>query len=95
MEISVYGIALIPLILGLVQLAKNFKFPTQFLPLLSLGLGILFGVVFAAPDDWRKGIIVGIWLGLGATGMHSGIKNTVNGTFRNGNGKTNGTPPHD
>jgi hypothetical protein len=88
METSIYGLSLVPIVIGLVQVFRGFGVPTQFLPLTSIFLGILLGVIYVAPDDWKKGILVGIWVGLGATGMHSGIKNTVNGTFKNGkNGK--------
>lgn len=83
MDVSVYGVSIIPIIIGLVQLLKQFGVPKQMLPLASMLIGIILGVVFVAPDNWKKGILVGIWLGLGATGMHSGIKNTINGNGKN------------
>jgi hypothetical protein len=79
MDVSVYGISLIPVIIGLVQLVRQFGVPTKYLPLISMVFGVVLGMVFIAPDQWQKGVLVGIWLGLGATGMHSGFKNTING----------------
>jgi hypothetical protein len=85
MDVSVYGISLIPVIIGLVQLLSQFGIPKKLLPLSSMVMGIILGIVFLAPDDWKKGILVGIWLGLGATGMHSGVKNTMNGYMKKKN----------
>lgn len=87
MDVSVYGVSLVPVVIGLVQLLRQFGLPSKFLPLSSMFIGIIFGIVYIAPDNWQKGVLVGIWLGLGATGMHSGVKNTING-YRNK--KTNG-----
>lgn len=76
MEYSAYGIALLPIIVALVKLADMLKVPRRWLPLVSVVLGVLAGMFYLAPGNLKEGILVGIWLGLGAVGLHSGSKNT-------------------
>lgn len=74
--IEVYGVALIPLIVGLVELIKWFGFPKKLLPLASLSLGITLGMIYVNPTDIKGGILVGLMMGLSASGLYSGTKNT-------------------
>ena len=74
--------AQIALIIALAQLFKEIGFPTKYIPLLDLGLGILSGVVvfgiflgYSIP----VGILLGIAEGLSACGLFSGIKNIKEG----------------
>ena len=72
----------IALIIALAQLFKEVGFPTKYIPLLDLGLGILSGVVIFG-IFMGQGIIVGVLLGiaegLSACGLFSGIKNFKEG----------------
>jgi len=77
MEQEIYGIALLPIIIGLLEVIKLFKVPTKFIPLISLAIGILMGIFFIAPGEYPKAILLGIQLGLAAVGLHSGVKNTL------------------
>lgn len=84
MDYSVYGVALLPVIIGLLEIIKAFKVPTKYIPLISLAIGILMGIFFIAPGEYPKAILLGIQLGLAAVGLHSGVKNAIT---KNGNGK--------
>ncbi|TLS38581.1 hypothetical protein FCL54_05380 [Pseudalkalibacillus caeni] len=79
---SVYGVALLPVIIGLVQLARIFGMSSRLSPVLSIVVGIVLSLIYVAPGDFKKSFLVGLWLGLCATGLHSGFKNTMNGTFK-------------
>ena len=68
-----------PLIVALVELAKNVGLPSRWAPLLALSLGILtaFGTVAAIPEPPQPPfltLLVGIALGLSAAGLYSGTK---------------------
>lgn len=72
---QIYDIILIPLIIGLVQILKYFGFKKKwFLPLASLLFGILAGVIYLYPNDVKAGILIGVIMGLSASGMYSGGK---------------------
>lgn len=76
MDITIYDVALVPLVMGLVQVAKALGLSNKFAPLVAVILGIVLGVA-TTPDDVLKGIIVGIAVGLSAVGLYSGTKNTI------------------
>lgn len=76
---EVYNVAIIPLIVGLVELAKKLGLPDKFAAVLSAILGVVIGLVYVAPDDPAKAILVGLSMGLAASGLYSGVKNTVEG----------------
>lgn len=77
---EIYDIAIVPLIIGLVELLKKIGLPSDFGALVSVLIGILIGIFYVSPGDIRKGIIIGLYLGLTASGLYSGTKSTVNGT---------------
>lgn len=74
---EVYDIVVLPIIVGVVELLKKAGFPDKLLPLSAVLLGILVGVVYIAPTDVKQGILVGIVLGLSASGLYSGGKTLV------------------
>ena len=86
-DITVYGIALVPVVTGMVQLLKMSGLPKKYAPISSLLLGILSGYYYLAPDDPPKAIFMGIIVGLSAVGLYSGTKNTMQG-IRDGNALT-------
>ena len=75
MDMEIYGILIVPLILGLVEVAKRVGLPDKWSPILSVVLGLLAGVLLLSPEDIRRGVVVGLALGLSATGLYSGTKN--------------------
>lgn len=76
-ELEAFGIVLVPLILGLVEVFKGLGLPKKFSPILSLVFGILAGIFYVHPDDLMAGVLVGIALGLSAVGLYSGSKNMI------------------
>lgn len=78
-DITAYGIALVPVVTGMVQLLKMSGLPKKYTPITSLILGILSGYYYLAPDDPPKAIFMGIVVGLSAVGLYSGAKNTMQG----------------
>ncbi len=71
---EVYDVVLIPLILGLVELFKKAGINKRFLPFIAVLLGIIIGVVYVVELDLKQGILVGVMLGLSASGLYSGTK---------------------
>ena len=76
---DIYDVAIIPLIIGVTELVKKLGLPNKFAALLSAVLGVLIGLVYVAPENPSKGILVGLSMGLAASGLYSGTKNTVEG----------------
>jgi len=74
---EVYGVALIAVIVGLVEVLKRAGLPKRFLPLASLFFGIATSILYIYPTDLKGGIIVGIMIGLSASGLYSSTKNTI------------------
>lgn len=74
---EVFGVATIALIVGLVELLKRLDVPKKILPVASLIFGVAAGIFYVHPGDLKAGIIVGLMLGLSASGLYSGTKNIV------------------
>lgn len=74
---EVYDVVLIPLIIGMVELLKMYGMKRRLLPLMALAFGVLGGIFYIYPDDPKAGILVGIMMGLSASGLYSGGKAVV------------------
>jgi hypothetical protein len=83
--INVYGIALVPVVMAMVELLKRVGIPKKFSPIVAIILGILAGFYYLAPDDPPKAIFLGIVVGLSAIGLFSGAKNTIENLGGNSN----------
>lgn len=70
-------VLLVAVIVGLVELLKMANFPHKLLPVASLLLGIVGGVVYLHPTDIKAGILMGIIMGLSASGLYSGSKTMI------------------
>ncbi len=68
-----YQFVVIPIIIGIVEVVKRAGLPCKFSPLVSLALGLFFGFVFL--DTFKESLIIGLMVGLSATGLYSGSKN--------------------
>lgn len=79
MDITVFGVALVPIIVGLAEVAKRIGFPKKFIPVLDLALGLAAGFFYVAPGNYAEAVLVGIALGLSASGLYSGVKNVAQG----------------
>lgn len=76
---EIYDVAIIPLIVGITELFKMLGLPTKFAAVAAVISGVVIGIVYVAPGDIAKGVLVGLSLGLAASGLYSGVKNTVEG----------------
>lgn len=70
---EIYGVAIIPLIVGLVELIKQFGLSSRYAALCSVLLGVGAGFVLH-PGNPSQAVIVGLMLGLSASGLYSGGK---------------------
>ena len=77
MDITVYDIAVVPVIIGLVAGLTKLGLPKKLGFVVSIALGIVAGVVYISPGDTAQGIYVGIVAGLSASGLYSGAKNGI------------------
>ena len=73
MDIQMYDVALIPATMGLVEVAKSAGLPGKYAPIVSLAIGIALGIGTSL-DNIGKGVIVGVAVGLSASGLYSGTK---------------------
>ena len=74
MDFNYKGIALIPIVTIIVDMIKKAGMPSKFAPLASLIIGVFFGVLFESNGDYKNGIIVGIIMGMSASGLYSNGK---------------------
>jgi len=77
MEYTAFDIALVPVIVGLVALFTGLGLPKRIAPVVALGFGVLGGTVYVAPTNLSEGILVGVTIGLAASGLYSGTKNVI------------------
>lgn len=73
---SFIGLAGVPLIVALVQVAKAWVKDERYYPLasLALGLAINLGLALAREGDLPTAILVGLIAGLAASGLYSQAK---------------------
>ncbi len=74
------GIAIIPLLIGVLEILKRLGISKKIVPVISVVLGVGLGIVLFADGDTITGVIKGIFIGLSAVGLYSGTKNTIEGT---------------
>lgn len=70
---------LIPILIGILNVVKSTTLVDhKFIPVVSLFLGVLLGIVFSG-FALKEGIIAGLFIGLSAVGMYSGTTNVIEG----------------
>jgi hypothetical protein len=67
---------LTPAIIGITEVVKR-VIPSRFAPLVSLLLGMASGFFYAPEQETAQKILAGVVLGLTASGIYSGVKNTA------------------
>lgn len=74
---EVYGVALLPIIIGLVEIVKQFNIPKKYMPIISIVIAEAISLLFLmnGDTDYQKAILIGLQMGLAAVGLHSGVKN--------------------
>lgn len=70
MEIEIYGIALVPLVVSIIEVTKQVGLPTKLAPLLALFLGLGSGFVLHSAN-LAKALVTGVMIGLSASGLYS------------------------
>lgn len=78
MELDYFGIAIVPLLIGILEVFKKLGLSEKYIPITSLVLGIGIGISLFAGGDIKAGIVQGAFIGLSAVGLYSGTKNTLN-----------------
>ena len=76
MDISVQFLILVPVVLGVVQVAKVAGMSSRYAPLVSLMLGVL-GAIFLVGAVDKASALQGVIAGLSACGLWSGFKATA------------------
>lgn len=71
------ALALVPVVIGLVEVVKLVKVPDRYLPIAAIILGILGNLVITGTTGFS--IIGGIVIGLLAVGLFSGTRSTITG----------------
>lgn len=72
--------AQVAFIMAIAELAKNYGFPTKYIPILDVVLGVLIGIAVHTLSQGLgvvEGIILGLAAGLSACGLFSGTKNVI------------------
>ncbi|MGI8825263.1 MAG: hypothetical protein ACR2JC_06430 [Chloroflexota bacterium] len=79
----IYGVALTPAIIGLVQVAKNLGMRGKFAPLLAVCFGVAGSLSQTVATEhmqaaaWIQATFVGIALGLASVGLYAGVKTVL------------------
>ncbi|MBS3943469.1 MAG: hypothetical protein KGZ32_04365 [Dethiobacter sp.] len=81
-QLTVYGVALVPVLVGLNELLKRSGVPSRFIPVTSMVMSYFFAFYYLAPGDFKKALLFGTVLGLSAIGLFSGAKNTFLATSK-------------
>lgn len=73
------GIAVIPVIVAVIELAKLLGYPKEHAPILAVVLGLVasFGLQYYGDTVIYEAAVQGLIAGLSAVGLYSGVKNEV------------------
>jgi hypothetical protein len=77
MEFSAYDIALVPIIMIVVEIIKQFGVPARIVPLINIALGQVAAFVFISPDDAKYAVLAGLMMAFSAMGLWSGTKHAI------------------
>lgn len=73
-----YDVIAIPVINGLVEMAKLAGLQKRFCPILAVLLGVVMGVYISAPHEpLPMAVLRGVIIGLSAVGLYSGGRNVL------------------
>ena len=67
----------IPVMIGLAKIAQLVMLPKKWTPIWNLVIGLAIAIIYVSPGNIKMAIMVGIMLGLSASGLYSGVKNTT------------------
>lgn len=69
--------AIVPIIIGITQIAKKLGLPKKYAALFSWILGIVLAIFYVSPERLTDAFILGSALGLSASGLFSGTKSMI------------------
>ena len=71
-----FGIAVVPAVVGLVEVGKDLGLPTRAAPAAAVAFGVLASMaqLYAGTWPWIQAVVLGVALGLSASGLYSGAK---------------------
>jgi hypothetical protein len=70
----------VALIIGLAEMVKKIGFPSKYIPLFDVIVGLIGGLLVYGYEfgyGLTKGFMIGLAIGLSACGLFSGIKNII------------------
>jgi hypothetical protein len=78
-EPTLFGLTIIPAIVGLVQVAKDIGLPSRIAPAAAVVLGVLFGLaqLYATTETWIPAASLGIAFGLSACGLYDTARTLI------------------
>lgn len=76
MDITVYGVVVTGVIIGLLEIAKGLGLNTKYVPIVSVILGVLSVCVYGS-GNVAENVLVGLAVGLSAVGLYSTTKNVL------------------
>ena len=83
-EYVVFGVPMVAVILGLVELAKGFGFTGKVLTGISFGIGAVLGIFYqfsvkvpATAADWFGAVLFGLALGLTACKLYDAVRSAA------------------
>ena len=84
-EILVAGVPLLLVVIGLVEWVKKINVPSNALPFVSMGIGLVLGGCYQIAENgvpvdfagWFAVIVFGLAIGLVASGLFDAAKNIV------------------
>lgn len=74
-----FGIAVIPAVIGLVEVCKTLGLPTRAAPALAVAFGVLAALaqLEAGTWPWIQAVVLGVSFGLSASGLYAGVKTVL------------------
>lgn len=76
---QLYGVAIVPLLVAIVELLKRTGMNGKYAGILSLALGVGVGLAYGLTEGgWTilQSLVVGAGIGLSASGLYSSVKST-------------------
>ena len=76
-DITIGNVAIVPLIIGILEMFKKLGLDNKYIPTLSVIFGVVSGFAFNGFTNPIESIYTGVAIGLSAVGLYSGAKNTL------------------
>jgi hypothetical protein len=80
-EILLQLLWMTPIVVGLVEIVKRFGVDSKFLPLCGIALAemVVYGYAYSTTEFTRFEWLMGLMIGLEASGLYSAVKNVAQG----------------